>query len=126
MDIAGRHALILGLAREGVSLARFLSKQGALVTVTDSASPERLKDQQQQAAGTARFVLGGDHPELVDGADLFFVSPGVPEENAVYQAAIDRGLSVQSMTTLFFTLCPAPIVGITGSSGKTTTTGLIG
>ncbi len=126
MDIAGQHALILGLAREGVSLARFLSKQGALVTVTDSANPERLQDQLHQAAGTARFVLGGDHPELVDGADLFFVSPGVPEENAVYRAAIDRGLPVQSMTTLFFALCPAPIVGITGSSGKTTTTGLIG
>lgn len=126
MDIAGQRALILGLAREGVSLARFLSKQGALVTVTDSASPGQLKDRQHQAAGTARFVLGGDHPELVDGADLFFVSPGVPEENAVYRAAIDRGLPVESMTTLFFALCPAPIVGITGSSGKTTTTGLIG
>jgi UDP-N-acetylmuramoylalanine-D-glutamate ligase len=71
------------------------------VTVTDSANPERLQDQLHQAAGTARFVLGGDHPELVDGADLFFVSPGVPEENAVYRAAIDRGLPVQSMTTLF-------------------------
>lgn len=126
MDIAGQHALILGLAREGVSLARFLSTQGALVTVTDSAGPSRLKDRQQQVGGTARFVLGGDHPELVEGADLFFVSPGVPEENAVYRAAIARGLPVQSMTTLFFALCPAPIVGITGSSGKTTTTGLIG
>jgi len=126
MDVAGQHALILGLGREGVSLARFLSKQGARVTVTDSASPGRLKDRRHQAAGTARIVLGGDHTELVDGVDLFFVSPGVPEENAVYRSAINRGLTVQSMTTLFFGLCPAPIVGITGSSGKTTTTGLIG
>jgi len=73
-----------------------------------------------------RFVLGGDHPELVAQADIFFVSPGVPESTPVYRAARAAGLAVQSMTTLFFDLCPGRIVGVTGSSGKTTTTSLIG
>jgi UDP-N-acetylmuramoylalanine--D-glutamate ligase len=73
-----------------------------------------------------RVAAGGNHPELVEEADRFFVSPGVPETSPVYVAAIGRGLQIESMTTLFFDLCPGPIVGITGSSGKTTTTGLIG
>jgi UDP-N-acetylmuramoylalanine--D-glutamate ligase len=62
----------------------------------------------------------------VEWADVLYVSPGVPESNPVYQAAVALGLPVRSMTTLFFDLCPGTIIGITGSSGKTTTTGLIG
>ena len=125
--MSGKHVLILGLAREGVSLARFFAGRGARVTVTDSAPPAQLAG---RAGGLAdlgvRCALGGDHPELVTMADEFFVSPGVPEGNVVYRAAVERGLPVQSMTTLFFDLCPGTIVGVTGSSGKTTTTGLIG
>jgi UDP-N-acetylmuramoylalanine--D-glutamate ligase len=72
------------------------------------------------------FVLGGHHPEIVEGADLLFISPGVPEANPVRESALAASVPVCSMTTLFFDLCPGVIVGITGSSGKTTTTELIG
>ena len=140
MDVRGKRVLILGLAREGASLARFLARQGADVVVTDVAPPHRLQGRTCSAAKagnggpaygrrgrpSVRFVLGGHHPELVSGTELFFVSPGVPETNPVYRAADQAGLRIQSMTTLFFDLCPGPIVGITGSSGKTTTTALIG
>jgi UDP-N-acetylmuramoylalanine--D-glutamate ligase len=71
-------------------------------------------------------AVGAHHPELTSGADVLYVSPGVPEDNPVYRAAREAGLPVRSMTTLFFDLCPGRIIGITGSSGKTTTTGLIG
>lgn len=119
--------LILGLAREGTSLARFLADRGARVTVTDARLPQGLTDRLAALDGrSVRLVLGGDHPELIDEADVLFVSPGVPETNPVYHAAVESGLPVRSMTTLFFEICPGPIVGVTGSSGKTTTTGLIG
>jgi len=123
----GLRVLILGLAREGASLARFFAHRGARVTVTDAQPADRLESRIRSIGDTSvQLALGGDHPELVAQADMFFVSPGVPETNPVYRAALDARLPIRSMTTLFFDLCPAPIVGITGSSGKTTTTGLIG
>jgi UDP-N-acetylmuramoylalanine--D-glutamate ligase len=126
MNIAGGRALILGLGREGASLASFLADGGADVTVTDSAPAESLAGRSHDLPPTVRLVLGGDHPELVRDADRFFTSPGVPESSPVYAAARGRGLVIESMTTLFFERCQAPIVGITGSSGKTTTTSLLG
>jgi len=126
MDTHGKNVLILGLAREGASLACYLARQGARVTVTDSAPHERLRDRVRGLSGMGiRFFLGGHHPELLENTELFFVSPGVSEQNPVCQAAREAGLTINSMTTLFFELCPGRIVGITGSSGKTTTTGLI-
>jgi UDP-N-acetylmuramoylalanine--D-glutamate ligase len=126
MDIRGKNILILGLAREGASLARYLARGGGHVTVTDSAPRERLRDRVRGLSGMGiRFCLGDHHPELLEQTELFFVSPGVPEQNPVFQAARTAGLPIRSMTTLFFELCPGHIVGITGSSGKTTTTGLI-
>lgn len=127
MDFSDKRALILGLAREGDSLARFLAERGARVTVTDVASSRALDARARGLSELGvRLVLGGQHPGLVGDADLFFVSPGVPEDNPIYLAAIEVGLEIQSMSTLFFDLCPGSIVGVTGSSGKTTTTGLIG
>ncbi|PZS10317.1 MAG: UDP-N-acetylmuramoyl-L-alanine--D-glutamate ligase, partial [Chloroflexi bacterium] len=107
-------------------MAAYLQSKGALVTVTDSSQDARLHDHAQKFDTSAvRLVTGGDHPQLVKEADLFFTSPGVSESNPVYRAARARGLPVHSMTTLFFDLCPGKIVGVTGSSGKTTTSGLI-
>src|SRR5438105_10321344 len=106
MDFDGASILVLGLAREGASLARFLTERGASVTVTDSAAEERLRERLAQLSSLPiAAVTGGDHPELVAGADRFFVSPGVPESNPVFQAAVERGLEIESMTTLFFELC---------------------
>lgn len=126
MDAAGTTVLLLGLAREGQSLARYFQQQGARVLLTDAAPAERLQGRIHALGDGPELFLGRDYPELVARADRFFVSPGVPEWNPVYVAARDANLQIESMTTLFFDLCPAPIVGITGSSGKTTTTGLIG
>jgi UDP-N-acetylmuramoylalanine--D-glutamate ligase len=127
MDIQGKRVLVLGLAREGVTLARYLCEQGADVTATDNADGEKLRERLGTLDGLpVRTMVGGDHPELLAGADAVFVSPGVPEGNPIYEEAARRNIPIESMTTLFFELCPGPIVGITGSSGKTTTTGLIG
>ncbi len=119
--------LILGLAREGESLARYFCARGNDVTVTDVASNSRLRGRLDALSGLPVHLALGDHrPDLVEDAEVLYVSPGVPESNPVYRAAAYRGVPIRSMTTLFFDLCPGPIIGITGSSGKTTTTGLIG
>lgn len=125
MNFHGKTCLVLGLAREGIALARFLADAGARVVVTDSAKNPAGFAELHGLAGIQAY-LGDDFPELVQDVDVVYVSPGVPESNAVYVRAIESGVPVASMTTLFFELCPGRITAITGSSGKTTTTGLIG
>lgn len=119
-------ATIIGAAREGIALARFLAVQGARVTLSDAKSADAL--------GTAlaelerlpvRLALGGHPPDLLD-ADVLFLSPGVPLETSIVQEARRRGVPLSSEPRLFTQLCPAPIVGVTGTSGKSTTTTLTG
>jgi UDP-N-acetylmuramoylalanine--D-glutamate ligase len=126
MDFRGQRATVIGLAREGTALARFLAEGGATVTVSDIKSGEELSEGIEALAGLPiRFVLGG-HPTEILEADAIFVSPGVPLEVPILAEARKRGIPISSETRLFAQLCPAPIVGITGSSGKTTTTALVG
>jgi UDP-N-acetylmuramoylalanine--D-glutamate ligase len=126
-SFANSRALVVGLAREGTALARFLAERGARVTVTDRKPAETLVDDRAALAGLpVTFALGGHPLELLDGTDIVFVSPGVPLEIPLLDQARMRDLPLSSETRLFTRLCPAPIVGITGSSGKTTTTALAG
>ncbi len=126
MVYEGQRVTIFGLGREGLALARFLILQGAEVTVTDIKKEELLKSEMADLAGLPiKYHLGG-HPEDVLSADVFFVSPGVPQGIPILMEARRRGIALSSETRLFFSLCPAPIIGITGSSGKTTTTSLVG
>jgi UDP-N-acetylmuramoylalanine--D-glutamate ligase len=122
----GQRVTVVGLAREGTALARFLVERGATVTVTDRQERRALKAQLAALEGLPiRYQLGG-HPEKVFEADVIFLSPGVPFDSPLAQEARRRGIPLSNETRLFTRLCPAPIVGITGSSGKTTTTALTG
>jgi UDP-N-acetylmuramoylalanine--D-glutamate ligase len=125
--IKGQQALVIGLAREGVDLARFLSAHGASVTVTDVKSPEALAGSIAALDGmNVTLKLGGHSPSDLDDVDVVYASPGVPPENELLRAAATRGIRLSSLVELFFALCPAPILGITGSAGKSTTTSLVG
>jgi len=125
-DLAGQRATIIGLAREGTALARYLARHGAQVTVSDLKPADRLRDRMAALADApVQLVLGGHPPEILD-ADVVYVSPGVPPDVPILLEARRRGVRLSSATELFFSLCRAPIVGITGSSGKTTTTCLVG
>ena len=118
---------IIGLAREGTALARFLAEQGAIVTVSDLKNEEELKGNIAKLKGLSiRFVLGGHPGEVLNRANVLFLSPGVPLEAPIVAEAKRRGIPISSETSLFTKLCPAPIIGITGSSGKTTTVSLVG
>jgi UDP-N-acetylmuramoylalanine--D-glutamate ligase len=126
-NLTGVRALVVGLAREGTALARFLAEQGARVTITDVKPAEALAE--SRAALTdlpVSYALGGHPLALLDDVDILFVSPGVPLDIPFLGEARRRGLPLSSETRLFTRLCPAPVIGITGSSGKTTTTVLVG
>lgn len=127
MNFAGKRVAIIGLAREGTALARFLAEQGAIVTVSDLKKEEELKE---SIAKLKRFpicfVLGGHPGEILNQTDVLFISPGVPKDTPIVVAAQEKGIPISSETKLFTELCPAPIIGITGSSGKTTTVSLVG
>lgn len=123
----GKRVGVVGLAREGTDLARFLVTEGATVLVNDARPAEKLADRIEELAGLPiRYVLGGHPFEPTLDVDLLYVSPGVPPELPLLEEARRRGIRLSSSVQLFFERCPAPIVGITGSSGKTTTTTLVG
>jgi UDP-N-acetylmuramoylalanine--D-glutamate ligase len=124
---ADLRALVVGLAREGTALTRFLAERGALVTATDVKPAGALAQNVASLADlTVTYALGGHPLMLLDGVDMVFVSPGVPLEIPLLVEARRRDLPLSSETRLFTRLCPALVVGITGSSGKTTTTALVG
>ncbi len=118
---------IIGLAREGTALARFLAERGIEVTVSDLKSEEELQESIEKLKDLPiRYALGGHPSEILDDADTLFISPGVPLEAPIVAEAQRRGIPISSETKLFTELCPAPIIGVTGSSGKTTTVSLVG
>lgn len=122
--LAGRRVVVLGFARQGRALARWLPTVDASVVVSDMGSAESLGD--LSAFAGVDFVLGS-HPEsLLDDADLLCISGGVPLELDIVQAALRRGIPLSNDAQLFLERCPAPVIGITGSAGKTTTTTLVG
>ena len=115
-------ALVLGAGRSGGALARFLLSRGDLVTVSDVTEP---KSPPALPEGV-ETVYGPQDEGLLDGIDSVYASPGVPWDAPLLEAARRRGVEVSSEIDLFFRHCPAPIVGITGTNGKTTTTALTG
>ena len=119
--------VIVGLARQGSALARFFCAQGAQVVVTDLGRPEQLRAQVDALAGLPIEYVLGEHPlALLDGCDLLLLSGGVPPETPLPREARRRGIPLSNDSLLTLHLSAAPLIGITGSSGKTTTTTLVG
>jgi UDP-N-acetylmuramoylalanine--D-glutamate ligase len=128
-DFRGRRVTIVGLGkgRTTAGLARFLVACGARVIITDAKPREELGEGLARLGDTtAELNLGpsSDDAALAD-PDFVFVIPGVRPRSATILRALQRGIPVLTEIGLFFRLCPAPIVGITGTKGKTTTTTLI-
>jgi len=117
----------LGLFGGGAAVARFLAKHGALVTVTDLKDEKKLASSLDKIRDTgARLVLGRHDERDFTDADIIIVNPAVPKESPYLRLAAEHGVLLETEMNLFFGLCPATIVGITGSNGKTTTTTLAG
>ncbi len=125
MDLRGKRALVMGLGVHGggLGVARFLADHGASVTVTDLRGPEQLQSSLDALADLPiAYILGRHRDEDFRNADLVIRNPGVPRESRYLQIARANGAAIEMEMTLFFRLCPGPILGITGTKGKTTTT----
>jgi UDP-N-acetylmuramoylalanine--D-glutamate ligase len=116
-------ALVLGLARSGESAALALARRGVAVVGVDRN--EDLDTGRLRAAGV-EVVLGADDPALLKGVDLLVKSPGVPAEARLAAVARERGLTIWSEVELGARLLANPILGVTGTNGKTTTSELLG
>ena len=127
MDLTHKHILVVGLARTGVSVARFLASRSAQVTVTDLRDEIALAGVMNElGALDIRWVLGR-HDEIdFISADLIVVSPGVPQDQPLLAAAHRAGTEIVSEIELASRFITAPLVAITGTNGKTTTTTLAG
>jgi UDP-N-acetylmuramoylalanine--D-glutamate ligase len=124
---ADQRVVIVGLARQGSALARFFCEQGARVVVTDLRQPDQLQSQMEALADLPIDYVLGEHPvTLLDGCDLLCLSGGVPPETPLPQEARRRGILLSNDSLLTLHLSAGPLIGITGSSGKTTTTTLVG
>jgi UDP-N-acetylmuramoylalanine--D-glutamate ligase len=116
-------ALVLGLARSGRAAALALARRAVKVTAVDSSAEI---DVEELARAGAEIRLGVESKELIDGASVLVKSPGVPSDSVLVREARKRRIPVWSEVELGFRLFPNPIVGVTGTNGKTTTTELIG
>ncbi len=127
-SLRGRKVTLIGLGRRThVALARFLIRQGAQVRVSESKPAAELELELGLVHDLPlELRLGGHHDEDVADAEIVFVTPGAPRDLPVLLAARRRGISISSEIELLFSRCRAPIVGITGSAGKSTTTTLVG
>ena len=120
---------VLGLARSGEAAARLLSDLGAHVLVSDQKDEKQLKDEVARltcAHPQIRFRLGGHPDEIIKDADLVFISPGVPTSVPVLEKARQKGIPVIGEAELAYRVCRAPIIAITGTKGKSTTSTLLG
>jgi UDP-N-acetylmuramoylalanine--D-glutamate ligase len=121
--IEARRAVVLGLARSGEAAALALARRGVRVVGVDRRTDVEVG--RLREAGV-EVVLGAEDPALLDGVDLLVKSPGVPKEAPLVAAAREHGVRVWSEVELGGRLFPNPILGVTGTNGKTTTSELLG
>ena len=127
MDLNGKRALVVGLGKSGVASALFMKSHGARVTVSDTKSGDELRNEIPVLLDHGITVETGGHGDRTfRGQDLIVVSPGVPVDAPPLVQARSLGETVIGEIELAAQFLPGPIVAITGSNGKTTTTTLTG
>lgn len=127
VDWRGRKVLVVGLARSGVAAAQLLNRMGCAVRVSERGDSDflRASANRLRQAGIERIELGDHREQMVEGCQAVVVSPGVPEANPVMRWASARAIPIFSEIELAFRFCPAPIVAVTGTNGKSSVSMLI-
>jgi UDP-N-acetylmuramoylalanine--D-glutamate ligase len=122
-----KRVVVVGVARQGMALARYLTSQGARVILTDQRQAVELMHEQEELADCViEWALGGHPSSLLDFCDLVCLSGGVPLTIPFVIEAQARGIPVSNDSQIFLEAAPCKVIGITGSAGKTTTTTLVG
>jgi UDP-N-acetylmuramoylalanine--D-glutamate ligase len=125
----GERALVVGVGKSGLAMARYLARQGAVIRAVDRRPADRLQEALARLPGPERGTevqTGGYDETALDGCALVCASPGVPWDDPLLEAARARGIPVTSEIDLFLRRCPGEILGVTGTNGKTTTTAMLG
>jgi UDP-N-acetylmuramoylalanine--D-glutamate ligase len=125
-DVKGKSVTILGAARSGIAAAKLLKKKQAKVFVSDIASEDQKESEMQLLKAENLDFEFGQHSNRVFEADFAVLSPGIPIHSDVVQSLISKKIAVYSELEIASWFCAAPVIAITGSNGKTTTTTLVG
>lgn len=129
MDISLRNkkVLVLGLGESGYYTALFLHKKGAKVIVNDIRDEKFFENVLEDLRRrNIEYVLGKHPKEILNSIDLLVISPGIPKNNVLYKYALEKDIEVIGEIELAYRYCKVPIIGITGTKGKSTTTTLTG
>jgi len=127
MDLSGRRVLVVGLGRTGVATARFLVKREAKVIIIDEKPASELESAIRDIGSlNVDLQLGKHNTDILPRFDLVVPSPGVPPFNYLLAGALERGIPIISEIELASGFIKKPMIAITGTNGKTTTTKLVG
>lgn len=126
-DFAQKKVAVIGLGIENLPLIRYLKKSGAFVSGRDIKTSDKMEDRYLELKNLGiELRLGPGYLADLEQYDIVFLTPGIPRNLSELVKAKEKGVCFSSQMELFFKLCPGEIIGITGSSGKTTTTTLVG
>ncbi len=125
-EVKGKRFSVLGGARSGLAVAELLARNGARVFVSDRAPLAAMEQAKRELDALGIPAEFGENSARVLDADVVVLSPGVPSSAPLVREAGDRGLSVVSEVEVASWFCPAPVLAVTGTNGKTTTTALLG
>jgi UDP-N-acetylmuramoylalanine--D-glutamate ligase len=121
-DLAGKRALVVGLARSGVSMVHFLAENGCQVTVSDHKSKAELSPALEQIDGLGvQYDLGGHTPKVFLQQDLIVLSPGVPPNLKIFDYARSNGVQVTGEFEFATWFIKEPVIAVTGTNGKSST-----
>lgn len=127
MNVKDKNVLVVGLGKSGLASALFLKRHGANVIVNDIKSEENFQKEKKILNENGICYIFGNHPEdIFLKQDLIVVSPGVPTNTKSFLEAYDKGIEIIGEMELAYRFISTPIIAITGTNGKTTTTTLLG
>jgi len=126
MEIQGKKIAVIGMGKTGVAAAAFLGNRGASVVVADEKPAGAWGEVFAPISGQPWLTVGSHDPSVLDGVDLVVPSPGIPPYSEILTAARKKNIPIFSEIELAYRFISAPIIVVTGTNGKTTTTTLLG
>ncbi len=126
MHFAGKRIVVIGMGKTGIATALFLGRQGAKVRVTDEKPFDQWSAEFERIAKEKWLEIGKYNADTLVDADMVIPSPGVPPYNDLLVAALKKKMPVISEVELAYRFLKTPLIAVTGTNGKTTTTTLLG
>ncbi len=125
-SVVGKNVAIIGAARSGIAAAQLLLTNGAKIFVSDSSSEQKLHASIARLQSLGIEFETGQHSDRILNSEMIVLSPGVPSNTLILQEAKRRDIQILSELEVASWFCASPIVAVTGTNGKTTTTTLLG